>query len=36
MIGVEKGTNNSILTGLTGLADRTRCHIKGLISGKKH
>ena len=26
MIGPEKGTNNSILTGLTGLVDRTACH----------
>jgi ketosteroid isomerase-like protein len=28
--------NKSILTGLTGLADRARCHIKWLISAKKH
>jgi hypothetical protein len=28
MIGAQEGTNNSILTGLTGLPDRTRCHIE--------
>jgi hypothetical protein len=28
--------NNSILTGLTGLADRTRRSIEWLTGGKKH
>jgi hypothetical protein len=29
-MGPEKGTNNGILTGLTGLADRTRFHVERL------
>lgn len=31
----KKGSNKSTLTGLTGLADPTRCHIERPISGKK-
>ena len=34
--GTEKGSKNRILTGLTGLADRTPRHIEWLTSGKKH
>jgi Zn-dependent protease len=34
--GLEKGqSQQSILTGLAGLSDRTRCHIEWLASGKK-
>jgi hypothetical protein len=35
MIEPEKGNNNSILTGLTGLADRTPRLIEWLTSGEE-
>jgi hypothetical protein len=39
MVGPERRSNNSFLTGLaglTGLADPTRCHIEWLVGDKKY